>query len=440
MSIIILIPALACIIALFRDSTTKAFLNIYLPVFFLFPIYYFWKVAALPPIDFAEAALLPLGVAILIKDLRHWRPTLMDLSVALFIFSSCYADYLTKPSTYFVLALFGTLVTALVPYMIGKLLIEQHHARIATVKRIIVLLAINCVISAYEYKMGQNPFSLMFRHFFPDETFAWKTQIRWGFGRVAGPFGQSELAGIILIFGLALALWAAYYHVWPRRFRYFPRLPISPSATFIALITLTLLMTQARGPWIGAVVAIPIAFIGRSQRVLRTAIITVLTLIVGVAFIYIGLNRYASGPVTSQEQETAQYRQQLLTNYIPVAKAGGAWGWGQDFPRVGGQGSIDNEYLFVALTQGWVGLLAFCLIAVESMAHMFASAILTPEKSDRYFAWSMLAVMLGLLVTVFTVFLGLQTFQLFFLLAGWSQALPTRPKTSTQLSFETVYT
>jgi magnesium-transporting ATPase (P-type) len=199
-------------------------------------------------------------------------------------------------------------------------------------------------------------------------------------------------------------------------------------------------MTQARGPWIGAMVAVPIAFIGRSQRVLRTAIITVLCITIGGAALYVGLNRYTSGPTTSQEQETAQYRQQLLTNYIPIAKEGGAWGWGQDFPRVGGQGSIDNEYLFVALTQGWVGLLAFCLIALETMVRMFSSAVLAPEKSDRYFAWSMLGIFLGLLVTIFTVFLGLQTFQLFFLLAGWSQALPTRPKVVKQLTFESVYT
>jgi len=440
MSIIVLIPALACIIALFRDSTTKAFLNVYLPVFFLVPIYYFWKVAALPPIDFAEAALLPLGLAIILKELRNWRPTLMDLSLAVFIFSSCYADNLENRHTAFIFNLFSTLVTALIPYMIGKLLIEQHHARIATVKRIVVLLAINCVISAYEYRMGQNPFSLMFRHFFPGETFAWKTQIRWGFGRVSGPFGQSELAGIILIFGLVLALWAGYYHLWPQRFRYFRRWPLSISTTFIVLIALTLLMTQARGPWIGVLVALPIAFIGRSKRVLRTAIITILCLAIGGALIYVGLDRYASGPATTQEQETAQYRRQLLANYIPIAKERGAWGWGQEFPRVGGQGSIDNEYLLVALVQGWVGLLTFGLIALETMIRMLASAILAPEKSDRYFAWSMLGIMLGLLVTIFTVFLGLQTFQLFFLLAGWSQALPTRPKATRQLAFETVYT
>jgi hypothetical protein len=440
MSIIILIPALICIIALFRNSATKAFLNIYLPVFFLLPIYYFWKVAALPPIDFAEAALIPIGLAIIVKELRNWRPTLMDASLVAFIFSSCYADSVADRQTAFIFNLFSALITALIPYMIGKLLIEQRRARIATVKRIVLLLSINCVISAYEYRMGQNPYTLMFRHFFPGETFAWKTQIRWGFGRVSGPFGQSELAGIILIFGLVLALWAGYYHVWEPRFRHFRRWPVSKATTYVSLIALTLLMTQARGPWIGALVAIPIAFIGRAQRVLRTAIITVLCLALGGALLYVGLNHYTSGPTTSQEQETAQYRQQLLTNYIPIAKQGGAWGWGHSFPRAAGQGSIDNQYLFVALTQGWVGLLAFCLIAVESLARMFASAVLAQEKSDRYFAWSMFGIMIGLLVTAFTVFLGLQTYQLFFLLAGWSQALPLRPKAATQIAFKSVYT
>ena len=440
MSIIILIPALACIFALFRDSLPKAFLNVYLPVFMLFPIYYYWKVAALPPVDFSEAVLLPLGIAILIKELPRWRPTVMDLSLALFILSTCYADSLAGRHTVYIFDLFASFTTAIVPYMIGKLLIEQQHMRIATVKRVVLLLAIACVISAYEYKMGQNPFSLAFRHFFPGETFAWKTQIRWGFGRVSGPFGQSELAGIILIFGVVLALWLSYYHLWEPRFVHFKRWPLSKAATITWLIGITLLMTQARGPWLGCLIAVPIAFIGRSRRVTRTAIMTVLVLIIVGGLAYTGLKSYTAGPTTSEEQETAQYRQHLLDNYIPIAKEGGPWGWGLEFPRVGGQGSIDNEFLFVALTQGWVGLLAFCLIAGETILHMFASATLASDKSDRYFAWSMLGIFIGLLATSFTVFLGLQPFQLFFLLAGWSQALPTRPKVAEQVSFESVYT
>ena len=37
MPIIVLIPTLICIIALFRDSVQKAFLNVFIPVFLMLP-------------------------------------------------------------------------------------------------------------------------------------------------------------------------------------------------------------------------------------------------------------------------------------------------------------------------------------------------------------------------------------------------------------------
>ena len=145
-------------------------------------------------------------------------------------------------------------------------------------------------------------------------------------------------------------------------------------------------------------------------------------------------------PHQQRSQQNAQYRQQLLDNYLPVAKAGGAWGWGQDFPRAPGQGSIDNEYLFVALTQGWVGLLAFALICGESLYYFLYGAFFNPTRRDRYFAYSLAGVMFGLIVTIFTVFLGNQPYELFFLLAGWSQAVRVKRVARPELAFEQVYT
>ena len=440
MSIIILIPAVCCILALFRDSISKAFLNVYLPVFMLLPVYYYWKVAALPPITFSEAALLPLGIAIALKELPRWRPAFSDLAIALFLFSSFYADYLGDKETTWKFELFATFCLAFVPYMIGKLLIEQHGLRIDTVKRLVFLLFLSCIISAYEYKMGRNPFALIFDRFFPGESFAWKTQIRWGFGRVSGPFGQSELAGIILIFGLILAMWLAYYKLWEPRFSRPTWWPFKKSPTIVFTIALTLLMTQARGPWLGTLIAVPVALIGRSKHIVRAAVLTTIFAIVGGAAAYVVLKHYTSGPTTSAEQENAQYRAQLLTNYLPVVKEQGAWGGGPDFPRVGTQGSIDNEYLFVALVQGWVGLATFVFIALESVVRLLAAAIYAPTPADRNFALSMLGIMLGLLLTIVTVFLGNQPYELFFLLAGWSQSLPLKPRKRPKPAFEVVYT
>ena len=63
-----------------------------------------------------------------------------------------------------------------------------------------------------------------------------------------------------------------------------------------------------------------------------------------------------------------------------------------------------------------------------------------PTKPDRYFAFSLMGVMIGLLITVFTVFLGNQPYQLFFLLAGWSQAVRVKRAARPELTFEQVYT
>ena len=440
MPIVILIPFCLCVVLLFRDSLQKAFLNVYLPVFMLFPIYYFWKVASLPPLDLSEAALVPLGVAMVLKEWHRWRPSLMDLWLALFIFSTFYADSINHHAVGSTFELFSALCIALIPYMAGKLLIEHNGGRVPVLKRIVILLFAASIISAYEYRMGQNPFTLIFARFFPDERFAWKTQIRWGFGRVSGPYGQSELAGMMLFFGLVLALYLAYYHLWEPKFKRAPWLPFRKSTVILWVIGITLLLTQARGPWIGSLVAVPIAMIGRARRVLLASVVMGSLCLIGGPLTYIGLQHYANAPASSAEQETASYRTHLLDNYIPVAKAGGPWGWGQDFPRAPGQGSIDNEYLFVALTQGWVGLLSFCALSLGALYHLVMAAIYNPTKRDRYFAFSLLGILIGLLVTIFTVFLGNQPYELFFLLIGWAQAVRIREAKQPQLAFEHVYT
>ncbi len=442
MPIIILIPTVICILALFRVSVQKVFLNLYIPIFMMFPTYYYWKVAALPPIDLAEAILLPLGIAIIIKEIRRWRFAPMDIWVAIFIFSACYPDLRNGHRTASTFELFDSLCKVLVPYMAGKLLIEHNGMRSVVVKRMIFCLFLAAIVSVTEYRMGQNPFSLAAAPFFPDEHFPWKTQIRWGFGRVSGPFGQSELAGMMLFFGLILTLWLSYNHLWEAKFSRAQWLPFKKSTVIAWTIGVVLLLTQARGPWIGTIAAVPIALIGRARNVARTAMLVAVFLVIGGAVAYIGLKAYANAdaPTTSSEQENAQYRAELLDHYIPVALAGGPFGWGQDFPRVAGQDSIDNEYLFVALTQGWVGLLAFCMIAFEALYYMVYGARYNLTQRDRYLSYSLLGVFFGLLITIFTVFLGNQPFELFFLLVGWSQAARVKRTTSPKLTFEQVYT
>lgn len=424
MSIIALIPAILCAIALFRYSPAQVFLRVHLPFFLLFPGYYYWKIMALPPITVGESTLIPLGVALLFQA-RRYRLHLTDIWMVLFILSTFVADRKSGYGTASMFQLWASLIEAMVPYMIGKLLIEQDQIRLKTAQRISWLLAICGLISFYEYRMQYNPFTLVWARFFPGELFAWKTQLRWGGGRVSGPFGQSELAGMIFLFGFVLALWVVYA---AKDKSHFGRLPFTRSTWLAIAIFCTLLTTQARGPWLGCLISVPIALIGRTKHVVRNTLMLMVVMIPAATVGYIGLKAYSSSgkAPTSEAQQNAQYRSDLLVNYIPVAEQGGWWGWGNDFPRIDGQDSIDNEYLYVALRQGWIGFFSLCLLAADCLVKLAVSGFSSGDPVDRSFAFSLLGVFIGLLITIFTVFLGNQAFQLFFLLVGWSQALYDR--------------
>jgi hypothetical protein len=73
MAAIILIPALVCWAVLAMGSERKALLWVYLPALLLLPQYYILRLPHLPPITFADAAILPLGIALVLKDMRRWR-------------------------------------------------------------------------------------------------------------------------------------------------------------------------------------------------------------------------------------------------------------------------------------------------------------------------------------------------------------------------------
>jgi hypothetical protein len=525
MPIVVLIPGVLCIFALLRGRTKAAFLGVFIPVLVLLPTDYFWRAPHLPPISFVEATLFPLGIGMLLLDTSGWKLTRTDFWMALFAFSNIYPQFRDRCkgdlcTTDWALNMFATVTTAVIPYMAGKLIIEQPGVRKETIRRLSWLLSIISVLSMPEFFIQVNLFRHFWLKFFPDEWQLLPTAARRGFGRLGGPYAGSEQAGIVLLVGLSFALWLhfisspgleetvsarryrsgfawlhllaprsvekavsarrywsgfAWLHflapprvektVLARRYRsgfawlhlpapprvektvarryrrgfallHFldsPRVEEAKHAIFsraktkamILLLTVTLLMTQARGPWIGQIFSLGIASIGKAKKPRLMAVVVV------AIFIFVGIpayksfKEYSSGPRKDygSEQETAQYRQELLDNYIPVAKEGGAWGWGRRIPVIRGQVSIDNEYLFVWLLQGYVGLVSFTLLLLDGIMSLIWLGIRARLRSDRAFIFSLLGIILGIAITVGTVYLGSQPYELFFLLIGWSQAV-----------------
>ncbi|MBS1821247.1 MAG: O-antigen ligase family protein [Acidobacteria bacterium] len=433
MPLITFIPGIICVIVLLRSRTQDAFLNVVLPVLLLIPVDYYITIRPIPPLNMIDAVLIPLGIAMFIRDLPRWRFSRTDIWLLIYIFSFAYADYKAGQTTAAVLRWFIVLVTGLVPYMAGKLLIEQNGIRAETAKRFITLLFVASAFGLYEYVGKSNPYQYFWSHFYPGQWSGWHTQIRWGFGRVAGPYAQSELAGMIVLTGLVFALWLGY-----RRYRYRDTVtatskPFKYAKIIAFLLFVTLGTTQARGPWIGTIIALPVAWIGLARFPKRRAL---LVFIVGLAIgipAYLAAKDYASGKRTDygSERETAQYRAQLIDYYIPIAQLGGPWGWGAlGFPRVNGQLSIDNEYLFVYLAQGYVGLTSFILLLAETAFALLREGLRTRSIRDRHFIFSLLGVVLALSFVISTVFLGAQSFELFFLIVGWSQSIRAIRRTS----------
>jgi hypothetical protein len=427
MPVVTLIPGILCILVLLRGRTKGALLNVFLPVLLLVPIDYYLTIRPIPPINMIIAVLIPLGIGMLIYDLPRWRFTRTDIWILLFFFTKGYTEYKTGQTSAAILSYFTVIITGLIPYMAGKLLIEQNDIRIKFVKRFVSILFIGCPFAWYEYIRKSNFYQYFWSHFYPGQWSGWVTSVRWGFGRVAGPFSQSELAGMVYFTGGIFAIWLGY-----RKYKIKNDFVASSSPTLkhakliFYVIGFTLLTTQARGPWIGTVVALSIAWIGLSKYPKRRAIlIFVLGTAVGMPA-YFAAKNYASGPRTDygSEKETAQYRAQLIDNYLPIAQAGGAWGWGNmGYPHMGGQISIDNEYLIIYLARGYMGLATFILIIAETIYALLKQGFRTKSIRDRHFIFSLLGIFMGISVTISTVFLGCQNFEIFFLLVGWAQSI-----------------
>ena len=452
MDLVILIPAVVCWVVLARGSMRSALINVYLPAVLLLPQYFELRFRHLPPITFPAAAILPLGVALCVTELRRWRLDWMDLLVVLFAASAAISEGLgavladgtwvrlfTSPAEKVqanlsngVFLLFSGITTVILPYMAGKLLIEKGQykgqpVRKMLLERMVVLLGIVAAISVFDFLTGISSWQMTFRHFFPGQPLLWPMQVRWGFGRITGPFAHAILAGMVFLIGLTYCIWLRRFAPeWGRR-KLMMGLPFNLRGLVLFAIVAGLLMTQSRGPWLGVVLALIFVSLMRALPVGKAAVIfLVLVAAISVVGFYFVKAYTAAGPgrATSEEQSSAIYRRDLVHNYMPAVMARKAFGWGiTNYPAMGGQQSIDNEFLLLAVTQGFTGLVLFLSILAGCAGRLLWLAARPISAEDKGLVFAHLAVLIGLVTALATVYLGEQAFLLFFLIVGWVQGL-----------------
>lgn len=427
MAIIALIPGLIAIWMALNRSPARALLDVYLPTMLFFPEYYRWIAPGIPDPTFSQAAILPIVVILLMRGDRRPRWAFTFGDVCVFGFAVCvgYSEFLNAGYSEAQNLMFDMLTWVVCPYVAAKLLIEPNGLRVAFARRMAFMIFIVSVISIYEFKMGATPFMMVLGPFFPGQGGGWVTTFRYGFARIAGPYGHAILAGVVIAVGFMLQLWLDWSNFWEPKFSKGPKLPLTKARIITLGILAGSVMTMCRGPWIGAVVGLGATVIGRSKRPKRALAIALATLvIVGVPAVS-AMWAYASvgrANAQSDSQETAAYRKELLDKYIDIAAEHSAWGWGRNtWPKIESMPSIDNYYLLLALMHGMLALGFLVLMFIWYIYRLFRHELARPPAATPGFGYTLIGVYLVVAISIATVYLGEQVIPLLFFMAGWTE-------------------
>jgi hypothetical protein len=433
----VLTPLIVALAMAYYRPMEDVLLYVYLPCLMLVP-----RVLAqmrggidLDPWCFLAVLLAVCGV---VRQFQTLRITLLDVCVflnAVSVYLAYWPNRTTKLST---ITLVQHLFAFVLPYVIGRTLIEQTGIRIRFAKVLVICLCIVAVVSIWEFRMTTDLFLMAVGLIDKSAIPPYLPMMRWGFARIAGPYIHSIAAGMIFSIGFLLQVWL----VSSRRWRFIAVAQPLASARTVKItsigVFLGLFMTQSRGPWLGCSFGVIIAAIGLAKNRKRAAIIALSSIAIYLSVTAVILNKYTdSTQQTAQDadQSDAVYRRELIDTYQPMIERGGLWGWGAPHLLPNGwygydprQPSIDNEYLRVVIAQGYVGITLFILIIGVATGSLIRQCRSLVSREDITFAYCMLGIVAGSAFSLTTVYLGQPTSELLFLILGWTQSIQPTPR------------
>jgi hypothetical protein len=419
MNVLALIPAIVATIVSWRMSPARAFIVVYLPSLLLVPDYYRWLAPGLPDPNFHQSAILAIAAMYFIQE-RKWKFSPLDIPILGLAGSMGISQYVATGYADAQNLAFTMLCSVVLPYLLAKSILQDPVVRTDFAKALVLLLALVALASVFEFRFIRNPFQDFLRPFFPGLGYGWVTNIRWGFGRIAGPYGHSILAGIMFAVGYRVHRWLQDGGHWGSS---------KSDRIRVFLVTVSLLggalMTLSRGPWIGAVLGGCVALLGTVKNRNRTALIMVLSGVFLAGPCYLLFKSYVSvdrDQVQSLTQETAAYRKELFEKYVDIAFQRKAWGWGQNtIPKIPGLDSVDNYWLLLALMHGLIALGSFTAIFTIVMSRLAQYGFRTrPSSEESRTAFTLVGIFVVFAFSITTVYLGTQTQPLLFLMAGWA--------------------
>jgi len=429
------IPFLVTLVMCIAKMQTVAFLRVYLPCLMFVPLYWSHKIGALNlnVISLASVCLAIVGLA---TQFHSLRPRFVDLLVLLYVLSAVIPDLIHHPFTTTIYIFAQMVIDVVSPYVIGRTLIEQIGSREQLIKVLSVFLAIAACLGLFEFVSKLNLFQDAVQAIM-GETVEWIRQERHGFARVAGPYGHAIFAGMLYTVGILLHLYIGRAEALVGLTPGERKKKILMNRLLMAGMILGLLIAQSRGPWMGCVMGAMVAWVGFSKDRKRTGKIMLSLALLYVVALGVSLLQYTSkGAAVGKsgqaevDQRDAQYRREMIDVLVPIVEEGGvfgigppirlglhAWGYNRHFK------SIDNEYLRIAVAQGYLGVTVFCSLVFLSGWSLVGKLRRFKDRSDQILVYCLLGALLGTAVTLTTVFLSYPVTQLLFLIFGWSESL-----------------
>ena len=423
MHLIIWAFALLGIWAVMKMTPGQAFMRVYLPVLLIFPDSFQARTPGLPDPTANMAVMIPIFLATLARYGSTWRPSFTDFLVIGLAVTMSVSEYINTNYSEAQNLMFGVLFQIVAPYLVVRLVVEQERLHVELAKRFVYILFVIGVLGLYEFKMGWNPFIV-----WPDMLFHqadWVTTFRYGFARVAGPYGHCILAGMMMIMAYRLNRWLEWGGHWEPVFKRFPNLPL-PKARIITLALLVASITTfARGPWMGGVFGAVFVNAGRHPK--RKKALGIAFGLIGLVAIpgYIGFQSYLDvkpGVEMTASQETAMYRKVLFEKYYEIALDHAWLGWGRNtWPKIPGMGSIDNYFLLLSLMHGLLATGLLLGVSFWLVVRLYLKGMKEPPEANSL-AFTFLGIILAILFSLVTVYLGMAVMPAYFLILGWAEA------------------
>lgn len=419
-------PAIVAAYVAIRYSAARAFVQVYIPVLLLLPMYYRWVIPVLPDPTFEQATILPIAAVFLWRHGKDWKFSFADVLIVSYAGCIGLSEFLNTNYNEAQNLMFDMVASVIFPYMLAKGIIEPCRLSVEFAKKIVMMFFIVSIISVYEFRMGLTPW-LLLRRFYPTQGLEWYTTFRYGFARIGGPYGHAILAGLALAVGFRLQRWLEWSGEWEPRFKHLKWLRISKARIITLVIIGGIIMTMVRGPWLGGFAGAALTAVGRTRHRMRALLsIAAVIVIIGIPaassfYAYASVGR---AHAKTASQETAAYRMELIDKYVNTALKHATWGYGRNtWPQDPTAPSIDNYYLLLCLMHGLVavGLLLTIMITMtfRLVRLEMRSPISYPLGSSLGFALAGIFVVYA--ITIATVYMGLQTVPIFALITGWSE-------------------